>query len=95
MKMLKLNIYDQLLELAKSEIKYKNIQLKEHVVKTKNIDILELRNTLVNLQNDKENQDITIKKLNELIDKTNLKSNKLNKKIIPLVMPAMFSGESR
>ena len=87
MKMLKLNIYDQLLDCAKSENRVKVIQLKDLITKTKNVDVYELRNDLADLQKKKEENIQTVIKLNELVEKLHSKNEFNNKKILQLQKP--------
>lgn len=89
MKMLKLNIYDQLLDCAKSENRAKVLQLKDLSTKTKNIDVHELRNDLTNLQTKKEETLQMIDKLNGLIEKFHSKNEFCNKKSLQLKKPSI------
>lgn len=88
MKMLKLNIYEQLLENAKSENKLKVLQLKDLSIKTKNVDIYELRNKLNDLQKTRDQIDGTLEKLNILIEKYHSRNETYHKKLIKVNKPS-------
>lgn len=88
MKILKLNIYDELLELSKITHKAKTIKLKDLTDKTKNIDIYEIRNLLADyetkkleIQNTSEEAVLSIEKYHEKIELCNKKL--INIKNIP------------
>lgn len=83
-KMLKLNIFEKLLENAKAENKVKMIQLKELMGKTKDLDISELKNNLIAHQNEKKEIEEKVGKINILIEKYHLKNEFHNKKLIDI-----------
>jgi|694.fasta_scaffold49812_2 exonuclease SbcC len=87
MKMLKLNIYEQLLDYAKTENKVKSLQLKDLITKTKNVDIYELRNNLSELQKTKNENELTIEKITSLIEKYHIKNDFCNKKLVAVKKP--------
>ena len=83
-KMLKLNIFDELLESAKLENRSKSILLKDLNNKIKNINVLELRNKLVEYESNKNKNKEIISELNNIINKYHTKVEQLTKKIIPI-----------
>ncbi|ARF09957.1 DNA repair exonuclease [Indivirus ILV1] len=82
MKILKLNIYDELLDAAKVTHKAKAFKLKELTDKTKDIDIYELRNKLSVDENKRIEICDSIEKINTLVDKYHNKIEYCNKKFI-------------
>lgn len=83
-KMLKLNIFDELLDSAKLENRSKSILFKDLSSKIKNINILELRNKLVEYESNKYKNKEIISELNSIINKYHTKVEQLTKKIIPI-----------
>lgn len=82
MKILKLNIYDELLDLSKVTHRAKNLKLKELTDKTKNIDIYELRNNLSDNETKRKEIQESIEKINSLIEKYHSKIELCNKKLV-------------
>ncbi len=84
MKILKLNIYDELSDAAKVTHKAKALKLKELTDKTKNMDIYEIRNNLSANETKRTEVQDSIEKLNSLVDKYHSKIEFCNKKFINL-----------